>query len=290
MVGSTAHIIAGNENGHSKGDWHNSPSYPNHESNPDCIADMMHTEQGATFPNYLLSGLQAYCNWNDPTTPESESYTATVAAYFAPEYSGDFSYTMFKAEINAKRPVLLSVAADGYAPGTTQFGSMGDAIVGYGYRDSMFHVRVKTSSGYSNRTVGGMAVKDTFDPGTAFSSWKGWNDETVLPVIEGDVEWWPFILTTTESRGTSDWMVTEATFLQVNGWMHADANHDGKVNVGDLGIMGTNYGRTGMGWEQGDFNQDGIVDVGDLGMLGCRYGMTYSPYPSRTRSRFLLLG
>ena len=52
-----------------------------------------------------------------------------------------------------------------------------------------------------------------------------------------------------------------------------DANSDGKVDVGDLGILAANYGTTsGATWSRGDFNHDGKVDVGDLGILAANYG------------------
>jgi hypothetical protein len=51
-----------------------------------------------------------------------------------------------------------------------------------------------------------------------------------------------------------------------------DANLDGRVDVGDLGILAANYGGSGKTWEQGDFNGDGKVDVGDLGILAAHYG------------------
>ena len=53
----------------------------------------------------------------------------------------------------------------------------------------------------------------------------------------------------------------------------ADANRDKMVDVGDLGILGANYGKTsGTNWLMGDFTGDGAVDVGDLGVLGANYG------------------
>ena len=55
-------------------------------------------------------------------------------------------------------------------------------------------------------------------------------------------------------------------------WIPGDANHDGIVNVGDLGILGPNYGQSGKDWGQGDFNGDGLVNVGDLAILGVHYG------------------
>jgi uncharacterized protein (DUF2141 family) len=52
-----------------------------------------------------------------------------------------------------------------------------------------------------------------------------------------------------------------------------DANGDAIIDVGDLGILAANYGRTsGVVWSQGDFNGDGKVDVGDLGILAAHYG------------------
>ncbi len=52
-----------------------------------------------------------------------------------------------------------------------------------------------------------------------------------------------------------------------------DANLDGLVNVGDLGILAANYGTpVGMTWFTGDFNATGGVNVGDLGILAANYG------------------
>jgi hypothetical protein len=52
-----------------------------------------------------------------------------------------------------------------------------------------------------------------------------------------------------------------------------DANGDGSVDVGDLGILAANYGTSsGATWQQGDFNGDKAVDVGDLGILAANYG------------------
>jgi hypothetical protein len=52
-----------------------------------------------------------------------------------------------------------------------------------------------------------------------------------------------------------------------------DANGDGRVDVGDLGILAANYGTIGTAaWVTGDFNGDKTVDVGDLGILAAHYG------------------
>jgi len=55
-----------------------------------------------------------------------------------------------------------------------------------------------------------------------------------------------------------------------------DANMDGYVDVGDLGILGSHYGTTtGMTWGFADFTGDRAVDVGDWGILGANYGSGY---------------
>ena len=57
-----------------------------------------------------------------------------------------------------------------------------------------------------------------------------------------------------------------------------DANGDSMVDVGDLGILGFNYGKTsGATWAMADFTGDGAVDVGDLGILGFNYGFGVPP-------------
>jgi T5SS/PEP-CTERM-associated repeat protein len=64
------------------------------------------------------------------------------------------------------------------------------------------------------------------------------------------------------------------TVLTVTGSpLAGDANLDGRVDVGDLGILAANYGVTsGAIWSMADFNGDAKVDVGDLGILAANYG------------------
>jgi hypothetical protein len=59
-----------------------------------------------------------------------------------------------------------------------------------------------------------------------------------------------------------------------------DANLDGRVDVGDLGILAAHWQRTEVRWGQGDFTHDGRVDAGDLGLLAWRYGAEVNP-PSK---------
>jgi hypothetical protein len=64
----------------------------------------------------------------------------------------------------------------------------------------------------------------------------------------------------------------DVTVVQAKDRLPGDANGDGMVDVGDLGILAANYGGSGKSWAQGDFNGDGLVDVGDLGILAAHYG------------------
>ena len=62
------------------------------------------------------------------------------------------------------------------------------------------------------------------------------------------------------------------TALTVKKAIPGDANWDDSVDVGDLGILASNYGGTGKTWDEGDFTCDGNVDVADLGILSSHYG------------------
>ena len=53
-----------------------------------------------------------------------------------------------------------------------------------------------------------------------------------------------------------------------------DANLDGVVNVGDLGVLAAHWGVSTRLWGEGDFNGNGTVDVADLGTLAGSWGAT----------------
>jgi hypothetical protein len=71
--------------------------------------------------------------------------------------------------------------------------------------------------------------------------------------------------------------IPETDFLFGNDPIDADANHDNRVNVIDLGLLASHYGMNGgANWEMGDFNGDGKIDVQDLGILASNYGTDFS--------------
>ena len=59
-----------------------------------------------------------------------------------------------------------------------------------------------------------------------------------------------------------------------------DANGDGRVDINDLTIVLTNFGRTGMTWSQGDFLGDGTVDINDLTIVLANFGKTAGAGPA----------
>jgi hypothetical protein len=50
-----------------------------------------------------------------------------------------------------------------------------------------------------------------------------------------------------------------------------DANLDGEVNIGDFGILQSNWGGAGMLFEDADFNGDGSVNANDFSLLSYNY-------------------
>ncbi len=218
MIASQAHITAGAEHGYTYGDWHNSPSYPDHENNPDCIADFMHTVNMESRQADIASGLKAYVEWDNPATAVNESYEATAANIDDPFFGGSFAYSSLKAEINADRPVLLDV----YTYHISQW--YGHSIVCFGYQDSMF--TVYPAGGSSNIVVPGIAVEDTWQNGTGMSEWLMDTNGDNTPdsyynsyIDPSGIEWWPYY-TFSDTAGFTytsywDWAFGDAVTLDI---------------------------------------------------------------------------
>jgi hypothetical protein len=207
MVASQAHITSGSQNGYTYGDWHNSTSYPTHEANPNCIADFMKTVDGGSDSADITTGLKNYVQQSIPSL--KAGYSATTADYDVPFFGGTFSYANVKSEISNNRPVLLDLVT--YIP--EESGWVGHSIVAYGYHDNMFTLTVDEGV----QTVGGIAVRDTWSPGTSGSAWvNSARNGTVTSTIDGNgVEWWPFIQFGGGSYGVYDWMVSDGVTLNI---------------------------------------------------------------------------
>ena len=66
-----------------------------------------------------------------------------------------------------------------------------------------------------------------------------------------------------------------------------DANRDGTVDINDLTIVLTNYGKSGEVWSQGCMDGDptGTVDINDLTIVLTNYGTTYMRAMASSRCR-----
>ena len=52
-----------------------------------------------------------------------------------------------------------------------------------------------------------------------------------------------------------------------------DVNMDGITDIGDVGVVGIDWGKTNSvpGWIRSDVNYDGVVDIGDIGVIGLNW-------------------
>jgi len=169
---------------------------PEHIADPYCqrhaansIADFMKTSlDGYTDYPDIPKGLRQYIRWDDPNTPINESYKTTVKLHSLAWLGGDLTWDLFKEEIDADRPVLLNVMA--FRAGN----SYGHTVVGYGYQDALFQIAVGDAEDPIYVTVGGFAVRDTWDPNLQAHSWYGWDLSPVNAITDAQgVEWWPWV-------------------------------------------------------------------------------------------------
>ena len=54
-----------------------------------------------------------------------------------------------------------------------------------------------------------------------------------------------------------------------------DADNDGRVDINDLTVVLSKFGKTGMTWSQGEFTGDGTVDINDLTIVLANYNTSF---------------
>jgi hypothetical protein len=144
---------------------------------PTSLADFMQTVGYDTTPSREPAALVAYAAWDDPApTPVKEAYSATSTLH---RYYEDLNFTLFQAEIDAGRPMLVNV----FAP------SVGHAVAAYGYRE------------YLDGLIY-YAVRDNWQNGLSMAPPGAF--------LENGVEWWPWRLNNTAYTDPWDWRVSSA--------------------------------------------------------------------------------
>ena len=175
------------------------------------IAGYMHTTaNGGTYADDIPTGLK---DWATSVGMGTKTAYHDWVSYGG----GTFDYADYQAEINAGRPMILNLET--YKSG---FGWVGHSVVGYGYQDAMFNIKIPTGSGTTaNVTVAGFAVMDTWMNGVGAgkqSGWLDWDGTPLYSLLQDGVEWWPFLdMTLTggwDYTNYWDWQVVDGVFYQ----------------------------------------------------------------------------
>ncbi len=183
-------------------------TYRGHD--PNCIADFMKTVRGGTDADYIPTGLK---DWS-----ASVGVSATASHNWVNYLGGAFDYADYKGEIDHGRPMLLNLETYAPAPVT---GWVGHTVVGYGYQDAMFHLKIPTDNGLADVTVPGFAVMDTWKNGVGPGAQADWIDQSGNVIYAQEIdgrEWWPFLdMTLTDGWDYTDywdWLVVDGVFYQ----------------------------------------------------------------------------
>jgi hypothetical protein len=153
---------------------------------PDSLAGFLGTSlAGGTNTGDIVDGLKGFAEWDDTSSYDiKDGYEALISQEQA--WFGWFED--YKAEIDAGRPVLLSMST----------GSKGHSVIGYGY-DEDITFSIWDEWACQSITVPGFAVMDTGIEGSGeYSQWiEAWaNGQKVFTEEYFDpagVEWWPWV-------------------------------------------------------------------------------------------------
>jgi uncharacterized protein (DUF2141 family) len=177
--------------------------------------------------------------WNGGTSGGTSKSLSLIPGE-DPNVAGYFSLRFYGNQIAWSTPT----ASGTFTSATGLDGTYRQVSIAYNPLSGYCYAKLGTETIFSTSTTSGLAIRTI-----RFS--------TVFP-------------TGTYDPGTLSIDNLTAVVQSVN--LPGDANGDGMVDVGDLGILAANYGLAGKTWANGDFNGDGKVDVGDLGILAANYG------------------
>lgn len=198
-----------------------SQRYSNNDLDPsDCLSSFLGTNRsGGTQPINIRSGLEGFAEWDDTSTYDmKDAYQANTSKYDVSGgslYISD-SFGIFKSEIDAGRPVLMTVK--GY--------NTSHSVLAYGYDDDITYDLYDVDLG-KWVTMPAFAVMDTWVDNTGNGSrWWNWEDHgngweltAVEEIFDGGHEWWPFFPHSNFYMGGDDanmeWQVSEMYTLEL---------------------------------------------------------------------------
>jgi hypothetical protein len=91
----------------------------------------------------------------------------------------------------------------------------------------------------------------------------------------------PIYCSTAAANGWAlGWADNGAGTITVMPTLLGDATLGGRVDINDLTILLSNFGRSGTTWSQGDFTYDGRVDINDLTVLLSNFGHNLAAPPT----------
>jgi hypothetical protein len=89
--------------------------------------------------------------------------------------------------------------------------------------------------------------------------------------------------------GTFSGQTVDSTAVLIKYTYYADANLNGEVEVGDLGLLASSWQMLNSRWFSGNFNYDNATNVADLGLLASNWqlgvGSPLGPVPKRRTAR-----
>jgi hypothetical protein len=183
----------------------------------------------------------------------------------------DFTVELLQAGVGLPEPELTTIAAMNTFDATRATG--GERYQCRRIRLESVRLQSGTSTWGSNTKL---TIVDPSDP----------NETLLLRLCNVDfgtrmpTTWFHIIGLGNQEDGYTDgyqvW-VTRADGIEVPG----DCNLDGRVDGGDLALMGGGWMQTGKTWAEGDFTDEGSVDGGDLALIGGNwlYGPTAPAAP-----------
>jgi hypothetical protein len=151
-----------------------SQSYINGNINShDCLASFLQTDNSGSTWNYNINpGLKAFVEWDDTSSYDMKDDFTAIVDPFLP---GQGSIDVIKSEIDAGRPVLLTVASRNLA----------HSVLAYGYDDDITF-QLWNANLFQSVTYPAFAVMDTWGAGSGTKSeWYDWDGshETVRQEI-----------------------------------------------------------------------------------------------------------